>query len=308
MGVLKMDDINSVILNNDDISPKILYATYYTPGTDIKTGQSFGKRYCYDYEIEFYTKSDGGEMIIENTTYPINRGNIILRKPGQLVEGIALYSCYFFCFDLAGNTSKDIKSYHFSKPQLYQNYYINTVIDSIPPVLHTVYPEKYEALFDNILKYHINSTEVSELIMKADMIKILYLMYLEAQNKNAYESGMSCFYSLVKKITDFIKSNSHKKIKLEDMAAVVNLSPNHMHKIFRQVTNTTPNEYLINYRMKKAKELLLMEHLPIKEVSQLCGYDNICYFHYVFKQRNGFTPDEFRQKHRYPVSLNQSKT
>jgi len=107
-----MDDINSVILNNDDISPKILYATYYTPGTDIKTGQSFGKRYCYDYEIEFYTESDGGEMIIENTTYPINRGDIILRKPGQLVEGIALYSCYFFCFDLAGNTLKDIKSYH----------------------------------------------------------------------------------------------------------------------------------------------------------------------------------------------------
>jgi len=139
--------------------------------------------------------------------------------------------------------------------------------------------------------------------MKADFIKILYLMYMEAQNKNVYESDMLCYNNLVKKIIDFIKNNSHKKIKLEDMAAVVNLSPNHMHKIFKQMTNTTPNEYLINHRMKKAKELLLKEHLPIKEVSQLCGYDNICYFHYVFKRRNGITPDEFRQKHRYPVSL-----
>ena len=46
--------------------------------------------------------------LIEDTVFPVHKGDISFKRPGQYVQGIMPYKSYMICFDLIGNTDKDI--------------------------------------------------------------------------------------------------------------------------------------------------------------------------------------------------------
>jgi len=140
-------DIRQIEIENDKFSPIVLECLLFTQGINFPQGYRLEKRYVYDYEIEYFLYSTGG-MMIEGNEYPVRTGDIVFRRPGQLVQGIMPYKCYLICFDLLGNTGKSPHLYDFSKEQEFQDYYINPVLDAIPHVFHNPYEERYHKIFD----------------------------------------------------------------------------------------------------------------------------------------------------------------
>lgn len=100
-------------------------------------------------------------------------------------------------------------------------------------------------------------------------------------------------------IIDFLENNYFKNPSLKDMAEIIDVTPHHLCRLFKEVFKIRPFVYLAKLRLQKAKELMMIsDNLTIKYVSKKVGYNDISYFCSVFKQYEGITPTEFKSIHR----------
>ena len=92
----------------------------------------------------------------------------------------------------------------------------------------------------------------------------------------------------------FMNENLHKKLNLNQLADKCFLSYVQFSRRFKQATGTTPQNYLMGLRLKKAQNLLQETELPIKGVAQLCGFESEYYFSNFFRSQCAVTPTQFR--------------
>ncbi|MET0621843.1 MAG: helix-turn-helix transcriptional regulator [Pyrinomonadaceae bacterium] len=93
---------------------------------------------------------------------------------------------------------------------------------------------------------------------------------------------------------EFIKSSFHQDITLTCMARTVGISTSRLRHLFKEQVNLTPSQFLMNYRMAKAKELLTTTGLSVKEVMVAVGVSDPSNFTRYFKRHFGTTPTELR--------------
>lgn len=99
----------------------------------------------------------------------------------------------------------------------------------------------------------------------------------------------------MKEILDYVQKNYGNPISLEDVATHVNLSVGYVSNYFKEKMQMPFTEYVLNFRMEKAKELLAHTNEKIYRVAELTGYQNSQYFVTVFKKNTGVTPAEYRR-------------
>ncbi len=91
----------------------------------------------------------------------------------------------------------------------------------------------------------------------------------------------------------FVRENYGRGLSLELAADAVGISPNRLSRLFVEETGHGFSDFLIEYRIERAKELLAMPGASIKQVSISCGYPDPNYFSRLFKKVTGFTPTAF---------------
>lgn len=100
---------------------------------------------------------------------------------------------------------------------------------------------------------------------------------------------------VVQKVEEFIVQNyQNPDITLEDMAMSVGLSSNYIRRIFRDQCGYSPMNYLVDYRIEMAKELLRNTSYTAKEIAEMVGYANTKYFYSLFKKQTGKTTYEYK--------------
>jgi len=98
---------------------------------------------------------------------------------------------------------------------------------------------------------------------------------------------------LVSRAMAFVRDNFGGPMSLETTAYALGISPNRLSRLFSEETGKGFSDYLIEYRIEKAKELLLQPGASIKQVSISCGYPDPNYFSRLFKKVTGLTPTTF---------------
>jgi len=69
----------------------------------------------------------------------------------------------------------------------------------------------------------------------------------------------------------------------------------YINRLMRQHTGQTIYQYLLNYRIDKAAQLIRSSELPFSEIAEQTGFLNTSHFSHSFKKRTGKTPSEFRK-------------
>ena len=95
----------------------------------------------------------------------------------------------------------------------------------------------------------------------------------------------------------FIDQNLHTDISVADIADSCKIHRNYLGKIFRENLGTSPQEFLINFRMKKSVQLLTATKLSIKDIGNAVGYPNQLHFSRAFKNTYGVSPRQWRNEH-----------
>ena len=116
---------------------------------------------------------------------------------------------------------------------------------------------------------------------------------LEMRNK----VSDSRYSSLINGARNYIFDHySDEDISLNQVAASVNISPNHFSSVFKKETGETFIEFLTRVRMDKAKELLTATDMKASEIGYTIGYRDPHYFSYIFKKTQNITPRQYREK------------
>ena len=91
-----------------------------------------------------------------------------------------------------------------------------------------------------------------------------------------------------------ISDNYESDLSLAELASVAGMSPFHFAREFKRTTGTTPHQYLIKFRIERAKALLTESEIPIVEVSSRSGFSHQSHFTRLFRRLTGTTPQSYR--------------
>lgn len=94
-----------------------------------------------------------------------------------------------------------------------------------------------------------------------------------------------------------VEDNIRRQLVIRDLATAVNLSSGRLAHLFKSEVGVSPQRYLNNIRLEKAKGCLENGMLSVKEIAAEVGIPNVSCFCRSFKARYGATPMEYRKTH-----------
>jgi AraC family transcriptional regulator len=98
-----------------------------------------------------------------------------------------------------------------------------------------------------------------------------------------------------KRVADYIEEHLSEEISLSTLASLVNLSPYHFSRAFRQSFAMPPHRYHISRRIDRAKCMLTNVALSVTEIGQKLGFSESSAFASTFRKFTKTTPSEFRR-------------
>lgn len=107
----------------------------------------------------------------------------------------------------------------------------------------------------------------------------------------SYSGGLS--EQKLSQVTDYIQEYLDRDLSLAELAHLVQLSPYHFARLFKQSTGLAPHKFHLQCRVERAKRLLLAGELSLAEIACVVGFSSQGHFNYHFKRFVGVTPTVF---------------
>lgn len=231
------------------------------------------------FEIEYYISSSG-TATINDRTYDIAPGTLLCVKPGQKRSSVFPFRCYYLHIELPADSP--YFELLMQAPDFYQ------IIDR-----HT-YTGIFESLIAHLLQegYNCESDFVN-----AKLLELFYHLKNDSQNnRNCLEHFETNQYHFIPYVLEYMQLNFHRQITLTELADIAGYSPNYFHHVFRKVMGLTPQEFLMEERVQKAKLLLIKTDKTLSEIAYECGFCSQSHLCARFKRKVFCTPGEYRQQ------------
>jgi len=100
-------------------------------------------------------------------------------------------------------------------------------------------------------------------------------------------------------IYNYSLNNFHQKIKLNKVAAIVQMTPNSFCRYFKHHTGKTYSNFLTEIRIGYACKLLIADSISVKEICYQSGFNNFSCFHQNFKKLTSKTPQKYQKEYKY---------
>lgn len=166
-----------------------------------------------------------------------------------------------------------------------------------PAVYNLNHPERILQYEDQMMAMYLADTEGSA--YEISKILFCYIFDLVHDVNKVLPNSSSKENILVHQAIKYMKHNYSRMIGLQDIAETLEVSKEHLCRVFRKHTQTTITAYLEEIRVCEAKNMILKyPDKTIGEISCLCGFDSPSYFCVIFKKREHMTPLEFRRGHK----------
>ena len=102
----------------------------------------------------------------------------------------------------------------------------------------------------------------------------------------------------IEKLNKWLETHyANSKLKTDEMVTLTNMSRSNFHNKLNDLTGQTPEQYLGDFRLKKAIHMLETTTRSVIEIAQMTGFGNALEITRTFKQRMGLTPDHYRKQH-----------
>jgi len=146
-------------------------------------------------------------------------------------------------------------------------------------------------IFSNIAGADEHSAGINELLSG----KIWEIMALLAENEKTRFSKIDNFAEQAKTI---IQTKYTTGITVTEIAKSLNFERSYFSTVFKNSVGISPQEYLNNYRLEKAAELLISDNCSITDIAFSTGYSGVINFSRMFKRRYGVSPTDYRNANR----------
>ena len=235
-----------------------------------------------DMYLIHFIRSGSGTFTIDKKVYPQQKGSIILTRPNQ----ITLFSAdkedpwEYYWFAFSGTFAEDLIERTFFRDQGFE-YHLDD--DSLCTLIveSAVELEKAE------------NQEIYGLIV---LFRLLDWLISRSKHTDAHagaKPGERSYNAYTHKAQEYIHLNYNKHIQTGDIARALNIDRTYFYRIFKADTGLSPEEYLINFRIQKAKQFLSETQFPVSTVAQYIGY-SYASFYSIFCKKVHTTPSQYR--------------
>lgn len=235
-----------------------------------------------DFDL-WYAASGTGEMIINEVKYPISKGTCFLVRPGDIPK--------------ATQNLDDRLLVIFIHFNLVSNHCDSNYLIEFPPC-HTKLTDPFyvEGLLNRILEIQELQDEWRD--MECDsLMKQLCIQLYRSQHDILQAGEVSQKQKqLIRRVTEHIRQEIGKRIEHQQLADMVQLSPQYLSKLFKKCIGISMKEYITQERTKRAMYLLSETSMNVSQVAEALGYANVYLFSKQFKQHFGEPPSRFLMK------------
>lgn len=149
-----------------------------------------------------------------------------------------------------------------------------------------------ELLLDALRSRAIGSDLMFESLARVFLIKLIQRYGEARETASAAGSGFTAEH--FRRIVDHLSAHFAEDVAVEDLARLASLSPDHFSRLFRESIGETPHQFVLSFRVERAKEYLRDADRTLAQVAVLCGFSDQSHLTRVFKKKTGTTPSAFR--------------
>ena len=149
----------------------------------------------------------------------------------------------------------------------------------------------FYGIFKKLYESYEDDTDISRMESRAYAMLLLGALFREIE---MHQDDTCYAEKMVKMMAEYMSRHFSERVDLVAFSQQYGFTPNYFRKIFRQILNCPPNEYLINIRLEEAKKLLELGSYTVQTVSEMVGYNDLHYFSRLFKKKEGISPAKFR--------------
>ncbi|CAM3691752.1 AraC family transcriptional regulator [Flavobacterium chungbukense] len=139
------------------------------------------------------------------------------------------------------------------------------------------------------------STSITKDILADLTLKELLIRIIQTQTVKSLDEGKFIeSNNPIKEVTEYIKQNLKENMSLKSLSEKACMSTTSFYRFFKRELGMSPIEYILNEKIKCAKNLLKNPTLQINEVCYLAGFEDANYFIRLFKKYEGITPKQYQ--------------
>jgi AraC-like DNA-binding protein len=279
----------SVARNAVQYGPLFLHATI-DQTHPVGHKRTFAEHKHDFYHIVLYTEGYG-EYSIEGSFHPAQPGSCVLIHPGQQHDFVSrwkrsVYSEITFAYQSAeGNPLCT------SFEELLSIY---TGLD-ISLIANIVLPMDQMYALRNLLMTatdHLNSADIfSEYHAQYDLAAIFNFLIRTAVSTEQKQFSKSRF-ELAK---EYIEEHYVEQIRIDELTKLACVSRGYFFRQFKKQFGVSPQAYQQVIRIEAAKTLLKTTTLRCNEIAWRAGFNDVYFFHRIFKKHAGLTPVQYRK-------------
>ena len=233
-----------------------------------------------DHFLIHFVISGKGRYICNGKTYNLKAGDMFLIKPSQVVNYIA--------------DENDPWEYYWVG---FNGTYAQKVISNLPfkdssPVYT---PKDYETCKEHL--YQIYAHSGNAMNNTTAMLGYMYLFFAKLiEEGNLITPAPSVAQSsYVIEAIKYIQFNYSNDISVDDIANAVGISRSHLYRVFVSNLEQSPIDYLTEYRINEACNLIKNTNLSISQIAVSVGFFDQFYFSRVFKKIKNVPPSKYLQ-------------
>jgi len=246
----------------------------------VSCGQIFAKPkreikrpYGREDWLLFYV-AKGSETFFLDKTVTAEAGSFVIFAPGEKQHHV--YN---------GNATAEFFYIHFQCDALPEGITLKT-----SHVYSLTSHKDFSSLFEEIIEEILSKRPNYEILCISRLLYLLSLIQRDvAETNNSCNNGWNGVAHAIQHMNRYCDQN----LKLEDYAAMCNMSKYHFLRVFKSVTGVTPLEYRGRIRIDHAKELLKNSNFSVSEIGESLGFSSLAYFSAAFKKLTGLTPTEY---------------
>lgn len=255
---------------------------YHCGMEQCESCHSFGPA-VRDHYLIHYVLDGNGTFRTSEATYKLGASEGFLICPGQVT--------YY-------EADKDTPwvyawvGFHGAKAQHYLRL---AGLDQARPIFKTTDHETTSSLFRRMVEACALSRS-REVRLRGHLYEFLSYL-IEAAPATLDNGGGSRAELYVQKAVEYIQLNYSEKLTVSQIARHIGLDRSYLCSLFKQALDSSPQDFIIRFRIGKARELMEDARLTISNIARSVGYEHPLTFSKTFRRVVGTSPSEYRRLH-----------
>lgn len=250
-----------------------------------------------DHPLGYYFDVENGRILNEYQLLYITDGNGLFTYGVDKESTIISEGKMFFLTPGVWHTYKPIENSGWNEYWIgFNGTIINKIVEegfflNKAPIFNIGLNERIVDLYLKAIEIANEERAGYQQALSGIVLHILGLMYYRHKTRDFVDEELICKINKAKVI---MRESIYEKIYAEDVAKRMNLGYSGFRRAFKELTGSSPSQYMLELKINEAKLQLSTTSQTVKQISYSLNFENPDYFPIFFKKRTGLTPIEYR--------------